>query len=289
MRVLSAAELLDAWEACRVLPPPQRSLALLLAALPEVSVQELAHESVGQRDGRLLTLREQVFGRQIAALATCQKCGLHVDLAFTTTDIRASEAAPDAIAVAQVDGYRAVIRAINSFDLMELQAADGHISQRIPPGRFPVRTANAEADAGVHAGVNVESDAGTAAGLQPAPVRGSEAGYRVLLGRCLIEARHDGDPVPAAALPNNVVTSIAGCLGELDPQAEVLLDMVCPDCGTQWQALFDIAGFLWAELDAWARRTLLEVHRLAWTYGWREADILALSQQRRQRYLQMIG
>ena len=125
MKALSAAELLDAWEACQALPSPQRSLALLLAALPEVSVQELAHEPVGQRDGRLLTLREQVFGRQVAALATCQKCGLQVDLAFATTDIRAPEAAPDATAVVQVDGYRAVVRPINSFDLMELQAADG--------------------------------------------------------------------------------------------------------------------------------------------------------------------
>ena len=89
--------------------------------------------------------------------------------------------------------------------------------------------------------------------------------------------------------PPNVATAIARCLGELDPQAEVLLDMVCPDCGTQWQALFDIASFLWTELDAWAHRTFIEVHRLAWTYGWREADILALSPLRRQRYLQMIG
>jgi len=278
MKALSAAELLDAWEACQVLPPLQRSLALILAALPDISVQELAHEPVGQRDGRLLTLREHVFGQQVAALATCQKCGLQVDLAFTTTDIRAPEAAPDATATVQVDGYRAVVRPINSFDLMELQAADGQISQRM-------RTANAEA----HSGVNVESDAAADAEMLPASPQGAQAGRLILSARSVIEASHDGDPVPAAALPNDVVTAIAGCLGELDPQAEVLLDMVCPDCGTQWQALFDIAGFLWTELDAWARRTLIEVHRLAWTYGWREADILALGAQRRHRYLQMIG
>ena len=131
MKALSAAELLDAWEACQPLPSPQRSLALLLAALPELSVQELANESVGRRDGRLLTLREHLFGRQIAALATCRTCGLQVDLAFATTDIRAPEAPPDASALVQVDGYQAVVRPINSLDLMELQAADGLTSQRM--------------------------------------------------------------------------------------------------------------------------------------------------------------
>ena len=278
MKALSAAELLDAWESCQVLPPPQRLLALLLAALPEVSVHELAHEPVGRRDGRLLTLREQVFGRPVAALATCQKCGLQVDLAFTTSDIRAPEALFDASAVVQVDGYQAVIRPINSLDLMELQAADALTPQRL-------RTANSAADTEVDVISNAEADAG----MRPVPVRGPEGGYRFLLERCVIEASHNGDPMPAAALPNDVVTAIARRLSELDPQAEVLLDMACPDCGARWQALFDIASFLWTELDAWARRTLIEVHRLAWTYGWREADILALSQQRRHRYLQMIG
>ena len=244
MKALSAAELLDAWEACQFLPSPQRSLALLLAALPELPVQELAIESVGRRDGRLLTLREHLFGRQVAALATCRKCGLQVDLAFATTDIRAPEAPPDASALVQIDGYQAVVRPITSYDLMELQPASGSTAQ---------------------------------------------AGLTILLARSVIEASHNGNPVPAAALPPEVATAIARGLGELDPQAEVLLDMVCPDCGTQWQALFDIASFLWTELDAWAHRTFIEVHRLAWTYGWREADILALSPQRRQRYLQMIG
>jgi hypothetical protein len=32
-----------------------------------------------------------------------------------------------------------------------------------------------------------------------------------------------------------------------------------------------------------------EVHRMASAYGWREADILAMSAFRRQRYLELIG
>lgn len=33
--------------------------------------------------------------------------------------------------------------------------------------------------------------------------------------------------------------ALAGRLGELDPLAEVLIDLRCELCGQQWQALFD--------------------------------------------------
>ena len=45
----------------------------------------------------------------------------------------------------------------------------------------------------------------------------------------------------------------------------------------------------WAELDAWARRLLLDVHTLARAYGWSERDILQLTETRRQFYLNLIG
>jgi hypothetical protein len=34
---------------------------------------------------------------------------------------------------------------------------------------------------------------------------------------------------------------------------------------------------------------LREVHTLAWAYGWREADILAMSPARRQFYIELVG
>jgi hypothetical protein len=66
-----------------------------------------------------------------------------------------------------------------------------------------------------------------------------------------------------------------------------MLDFACPSCGHEWQSLFDIAAFFWAEIAAQARRLLREVHQLASAYGWREADILAMSARRRRAYLEM--
>ncbi len=77
-------------------------------------------------------------------------------------------------------------------------------------------------------------------------------------------------------------------MAEVDAGAEIELALTCPACAAEWRAGFDIAGFLWSEVDAWARRRLREVHVLARAYGWRETEILALSPRRRAAYLGMV-
>ncbi len=69
---------------------------------------------------------------------------------------------------------------------------------------------------------------------------------------------------------------------------DVQLDLTCPACGHAWQTAFDIAAFVWRELDDWAQRTLHEIHVIAGAYGWSERDILELSARRRQAYVEMI-
>jgi hypothetical protein len=73
-----------------------------------------------------------------------------------------------------------------------------------------------------------------------------------------------------------------------DPLAETRLTLACPSCAHAWEESFDIAAFLWEEIEARAKRILFEIHRLASTYGWTEAQILALSERRRALYLEMV-
>ncbi len=75
----------------------------------------------------------------------------------------------------------------------------------------------------------------------------------------------------------------------LDPAANIRLGMQCSDCGHAWDAVLDIGTCFWDELGMRARQLLESVHRLASAYGWREAEILALSPARRSAYLSMIG
>ncbi len=69
---------------------------------------------------------------------------------------------------------------------------------------------------------------------------------------------------------------------------DVQLDLTCPACGHAWQTPFDIAAFVWRELDDWAERTLHEIHVIAGAYGWSESEILELGARRRQTYVEMI-
>ena len=114
-----------------------------------------------------------------------------------------------------------------------------------------------------------------------------DAGAASLLERCLVHARQENEDVTVAQLPEVVAAAIVDSMLHADPQAEVRLALSCPACAHQWQSLFDIVSFFWSELEAWAQRLLYDVHTLASTYGWREADILAMSAWRREQYLNM--
>jgi hypothetical protein len=122
-----------------------------------------------------------------------------------------------------------------------------------------------------------------------APSSSQQAAYRQLIDRCVLEASRDGLHVKTADLPAGVIESLASQLADRDPQADVIVDLNCSACGHHGSVIFDIASFLWLEINALAKRLLREVHVLARAYGWREADILALSGARRQAYLEMVS
>ena len=110
-----------------------------------------------------------------------------------------------------------------------------------------------------------------------------------LLRRCVTAVRRDGRTLgPAEDLPPGLAEEIGRRAEAVDPQASVELQLACPDCGHLWAVPFDTVSFLWDEVGAWAERTLREVHLLASAYGWGEDEILALSPERRRRYLGMV-
>lgn len=107
-----------------------------------------------------------------------------------------------------------------------------------------------------------------------------EAVEEVLLTRCV--THNDATEITPARR-----AALAAALSALDPAAEIMLDLACPACGRDWQALLDIGCILWLEIAARARRLLQEVDVLARVYHWHEAEIFALSENRRALYLEM--
>ena len=123
-----------------------------------------------------------------------------------------------------------------------------------------------------------------------------EEAVQRLLARCAIDGGPSHRPVavdsqkwPKTEISPALLEELETRMEQLDPAANIRLAMRCSDCGHTWDALLDVAACFWSELSARARHLLEAVHRLAGAYGWREADILALSPARRAAYLSMIG
>jgi len=84
MHALLAAELLDVWEAGFAQAPTERALALLAVACPETSRDALATLTIGQRDARLLALRQGLWGPQMEVVVVCPNCRERIELPLDT-------------------------------------------------------------------------------------------------------------------------------------------------------------------------------------------------------------
>lgn len=224
-------------------PFAQRALTLLATACPEKTAEELARLSIGERDGRLLTLREWTFGPRLEGLATCPGCSKRLEFTLNIGEIRfiPEVKQPENLSLT-IGEYVVHFRLPNSLDLAAISGQEDETVSR-----------------------------------------------SLVLNRCLFSIQRGNEKESMERLPSGVVQAVLDKMAETDPQADVQLDLSCPWCRHQWQIPFDIVSFFWNEMDAWARRILREVHILASAYGWREADILAMSPWRRQIYLEMVG
>jgi hypothetical protein len=162
-----------------------------------------------------------------------------------------------------------------------------------------------ELDGQVIAGEAMEDDE-TGHSEEPIVVNGRS--FRLPTSRDLAEAAQETDPRLAAIRivkncligPEDSPTQseenwseedlekIGETMAAADPMAETLLALRCSNCGSESQETLDLVSFLWAEIEARARRLLLQVHALASAYGWSEAEILSLSENRRSNYFALV-
>ncbi len=135
----------------------------------------------------------------------------------------------------------------------------------------------------------------------PNPGEAVEAGgrtYRLPTSRDLAALVHETDVSSAVRLllrrigegdlSEQEMESVGEQLAAADSLAEVRLSFDCPNCGAQFEESVDLPTFLWAELEAYVKRLVADVHLLASAYGWSEAEILGMSSARRQLYLDMV-
>lgn len=153
MHALSASKALSVWEWASGQTAVERALALLAAACPEQTPEELARLSIGRRDRLLLRLRERTFGSQLLGRTPCRMCGEALELSFNVSDICAPEAdMPEALTL-RLDDYEVDFRLPNSQDMAAISRGGG---EDVPDGErqllarclLCVRVGGAESAAG---------------------------------------------------------------------------------------------------------------------------------------------
>ncbi len=118
MRAPSSAQLLDAWERALSDAPALRPAVLLASTCDEESVDALASMPIGERDRRLLRLREWTFGPTLASVADCARCGERLEWTARVSDLFVAGSGEPVSEVAIDDGdYHVRCRLPNSLDV----------------------------------------------------------------------------------------------------------------------------------------------------------------------------
>jgi hypothetical protein len=251
---LTPERILDVWERGHGQGPVVRALTLLAAAHPAAAWEELGALPLGERDRQLLALREETLGSRMEGAAGCPACGEMLDVALDTRALRSICLSPSSPGEGGWEGAGEEGRGGEGSSLA-----------------FRLRSVNS---------LDL---------LAAASCSDVEEARRLLAERCVLEARRHGEPISTGGLSEEDLQALSAALAEADPGAELLLELSCPVCRHGWWEMLDVATFFWTELDVQARRLLREVHVLARAYGWREADVLALSPRRRRFYLEMVS
>jgi hypothetical protein len=118
--------------------------------------------------------------------------------------------------------------------------------------------------------------------------RAVDAAAELVLRRCIAQVdsmREENLP----DLPRVVVRDLPGKMAALDPQAELLLDLTCPECASGFVVPFDAGDYVCRELAMQEREFYREVHALSWHYHWSEEAVLGLSRRKRHIYLALLS
>jgi hypothetical protein len=205
--------------------------------------------SLGDREALLLHLRRITLGDRLSCVLVCPACGARLDLDLRIHDLL-------------VPPYEH--EAVEHEARLPADAGTVSVRFRLPNG----------------------GDQEAAASLLE--VKDEASAVRLLVARCVRRVEVEGGGL-LADVPADLISSLSEAIAERDPQAEIDLDAVCPDCGRSFAVPFDSARYIQDEMEQGADALYREVHALASHYHWSESDILAMTGRQRRRYLSLIA
>lgn len=259
LRPLTGHDEVFLWETEGTLSLARRTSILLARCLTHLGTvqtatpEETAGLSVGDREALVLHLRRLTFGNRMACLLNCPSpgCGKQLDLDLQVTDLLL----PPCPRPKQL--YEKTFK---------LNGSRIRARFRLPVG------ADQEAVARL-----ATTDA----------VRAGEEIFR----RCVVRLRRRGEKklLSLQEYARALTAQVGRAMAELDPQAELILNLTCPECSSAFSAPLDAAGFFFRELGNGLNRLYREVHLLAYHYHWSESEILSLTSRKRRLYLDLLS
>jgi hypothetical protein len=108
----------------------------------------------------------------------------------------------------------------------------------------------------------------------------------LLVRSCIVSSSM---PLPNDRFTENFIASVSSKLAEIDPMADLILDLQCPSCQYFFQTPFSIDDFVFQDISARLQQFEQEVHWLAFNYHWTEDTILSLPIKRRKKYIELIN
>src|SRR3569833_3129756 len=115
MHALAARDIIEIWETAQHHHPVDRALALLTAADPQHTRDELAALPLGERDRRLLALRAQSFGDRLSGHSACPRCNERVEFDLSCRVLQSPAVASSCERMTHMENYSLRVRALNSF------------------------------------------------------------------------------------------------------------------------------------------------------------------------------
>jgi hypothetical protein len=222
--------------------------------------EELARSLlVADRQYLLLKLREATLGDQIRANIFCpwSECGKRVAINFSTNDIPIRESE---------DKGPTYTMMLSSEISSELGETHRQITFRLPNG------ADQEA-------------------ISPFLAENEALALTNLLGRCIQRIGRITD------LNENVIGQLSSAarleieqhMEKVAPKIELTMDVNCHECGREFAVPFDIQRFFFGEMRASDDLLYREVHYLAYHYHWSETEIMQMTRNKRQRYIEVLA
>jgi hypothetical protein len=207
----------------------------------------------------LLKLREATFGEKVQGSVPCPwpDCGKQVAVSFSTGDVPVEESR---------DKGPVYTLTLTTDAMPGADEAHRTVMFRLPNG-------------------------GDQEALSPLLAENEAAALTGLLAHCLVRIgpTADLDDEGVSRLSPLARQEIERQMENVAPHVDLLMEAMCPDCGREFRAPFDLQRYFFGELRLTGDFLYREVHYLAYHYHWSEREIMEMTRDRRRRYIDVLA